>query len=573
MNAHSDKTSENKTQAVADSLTKLQNTGKSSFEFVDNRPEAVAQRRLHEAVDNSLQVQQLRAYLAMADNFIPQIAQRKENLEEEKLQGRPELIQKKENNTGLPDDLKTGIENLSGYSMDDVKVHFNSDKPAQLQAHAYAQGTDIHLASGQEKHLPHEAWHVVQQKQGRVKPTLQMKGKVNVNDDEGLENEADVMGAKAMQMKLNKKENSSFCNSVAQKKSNAMQGFEFVDNRPEAVAQRKLQTIANDFVGQAIQRYTVEDNPSGKRSTNHLIFVDDTNSLYATDEKVEEANQVVEASPISFESDNENQIFDLSKVVVTRDEPAVEEEIEPGEHNEAVVGDQEEAEDGGEVIIGHEQITEASEYVNSLLDGNLESLQGLQESYEQQSGTMKMALGEEFKFAFEEFHEKGVELVLRPALERFRDYLAAVGGSDKILLPSDCGLFAGMIMNIQEKEVVDEENESYVIGLKEPDERVTAVGGGVAIPGQAYYVKGETDEDKGVVFHWGATIMSDANDTVTMEGAVGLHSDFPKLENDNTWKFEMYGTAEGEDTFATLNAHYFQNAEITESDVYGRTPE
>ena len=38
---------------------------------------------------------------------------------------------------GLPDDLKSGVENLSGYSMDDVKVHRNSEKPAELQAHAY----------------------------------------------------------------------------------------------------------------------------------------------------------------------------------------------------------------------------------------------------------------------------------------------------------------------------------------------------------------------------------------------------------------------------------------------------
>ncbi|NHN24917.1 DUF4157 domain-containing protein [Flavobacterium jejuense] len=111
------------------------------------------------------------------------------------------IIQKKANNTGLPDNLKSGIENLSGHAMDDVKVHYNSDKPAQLNAHAYAQGTDIHIASGQEKHLPHEAWHIVQQKQGRVKPTLQMKGKVNINDDDGLEKEADVMGAKALVQK------------------------------------------------------------------------------------------------------------------------------------------------------------------------------------------------------------------------------------------------------------------------------------------------------------------------------------------------------------------------------------
>ncbi|WP_197714670.1 eCIS core domain-containing protein [Nitrosomonas supralitoralis] len=112
-----------------------------------------------------------------------------------------QTIQKKKNNTGLPDNLKTGIENLSGYSMNDVKVHRNSDKPAQLQAQAYAQGTDIHLGPGQEKHLPHEAWHVVQQKQGRVKPTMQLKGMLNINDDNALEHEADLMGAKVAQMK------------------------------------------------------------------------------------------------------------------------------------------------------------------------------------------------------------------------------------------------------------------------------------------------------------------------------------------------------------------------------------
>jgi hypothetical protein len=36
----------------------------------------------------------------------------------------------KRNQTGLPDQLKTGIESLSGMSMDSVKVHYNSTKPA-----------------------------------------------------------------------------------------------------------------------------------------------------------------------------------------------------------------------------------------------------------------------------------------------------------------------------------------------------------------------------------------------------------------------------------------------------------
>ncbi len=104
----------------------------------------------------------------------------------------------KENKTGLPDNLKAGIENLSGLSMDDVRVHYNSSKPAKLQALAYTQGTDIHVGQGEEKHLPHEAWHVVQQRQGRVKPTMQMSGE-QINDEVGLEREADVMGEKALQ--------------------------------------------------------------------------------------------------------------------------------------------------------------------------------------------------------------------------------------------------------------------------------------------------------------------------------------------------------------------------------------
>jgi hypothetical protein len=53
------------------------------------------------------------------------------------------IVQKKENKTGLPTQLKNGIESLSGYDMSDVKVHRNSSKPAQVNAHAYAQGTDV----------------------------------------------------------------------------------------------------------------------------------------------------------------------------------------------------------------------------------------------------------------------------------------------------------------------------------------------------------------------------------------------------------------------------------------------
>ncbi|PTL85076.1 DUF4157 domain-containing protein [Vitiosangium sp. GDMCC 1.1324] len=98
---------------------------------------------------------------------------------------------------GLPDELKAGIERLSGMAMDDVRVHYNSSLPAGLRASAYTAGTEIHVGPGQERHLPHEAWHVVQQKQGRVRPTTQAGG-ASLNLDSGLEGEADRLGASAM---------------------------------------------------------------------------------------------------------------------------------------------------------------------------------------------------------------------------------------------------------------------------------------------------------------------------------------------------------------------------------------
>ncbi len=103
------------------------------------------------------------------------------------IQGKKE---KTKSNMGLPKHLKEGVENSTGISMNDVKVHYNSSMPSRINALAYTQGTQIYIAPGQEKHLPHETWHVVQQKQGRVSPTGRIKG-VPVNEDIALEREAD----------------------------------------------------------------------------------------------------------------------------------------------------------------------------------------------------------------------------------------------------------------------------------------------------------------------------------------------------------------------------------------------
>jgi len=176
------------------------NSGQSAADtqsstLVDNRPATLAQMKIADGMGNGPRANKIAQLQSMmAGNATMQKAQ-----DEEEVQMKAAPIQKMQNSTGLPDNLKSGVEKLSGESLNDVQVHRNSDQPAQMQAHAFAQGNQIHVAPGQEKHLPHEAWHVAQQKQGRVKPTTQMKGQIPVNDDKGLEHEADVMGAKALQ--------------------------------------------------------------------------------------------------------------------------------------------------------------------------------------------------------------------------------------------------------------------------------------------------------------------------------------------------------------------------------------
>jgi len=96
------------------------------------------------------------------------------------------------NITGIPDRMKQSFEERSGFSFDDVRVHYNSEKPARLQALAYARGNHVYIGPGQEKHLPHELGHVVQQKQGRVRASTSING-LPVNDDERLEREADTI--------------------------------------------------------------------------------------------------------------------------------------------------------------------------------------------------------------------------------------------------------------------------------------------------------------------------------------------------------------------------------------------
>lgn len=89
----------------------------------------------------------------------------------------------------LPGALRMRYERRAGLTLDDVRLYRNSAHPAAIGARAFAAGDAIHLAPGEDRHLAHEAWHVVQQRQGRVAATG-CAGGLALNDSDALEREA-----------------------------------------------------------------------------------------------------------------------------------------------------------------------------------------------------------------------------------------------------------------------------------------------------------------------------------------------------------------------------------------------
>ncbi|MBB6271205.1 hypothetical protein HDF26_001632 [Pedobacter cryoconitis] len=238
-------------------------------------------------------------------------------------------IQMKSNNTGLPDQLKSGVEQLSGYSLDDVNVHYNSNQPAQLNAHAFAQGENIHIAPGQERHLPHEAWHVVQQKQGRVQPTLQMKGiGLAINDNEGLESEADVMGGKALNIARDQSlpllKNVSPGIEVHQLESviRPNHGIPEINLLPDSHSKKKLtESLAEKGVD--------AENAATARSKTIIIAAKEAEARASIRKAIDKSEDTIELSAFLETIKNELNLIDIMMVDLGTAQAAVKFHINP----------------------------------------------------------------------------------------------------------------------------------------------------------------------------------------------------------------------------------------------------
>lgn len=170
----------------------------TSVQMKDNRAFATAQSHLANAIQCTEDEEE---ELLQGKFDTAQLTPESE--EEELLQGKFSPIQRQEseNRTGMPDEVKTQMEDSFGTDFSGVRVHPDSSMAPEVGALAYTQGTDIHFAPGQFKPdttagqqlLGHELTHVIQQSEGRVQPTTEVNG-MPVNDDVSLETEADIMG-------------------------------------------------------------------------------------------------------------------------------------------------------------------------------------------------------------------------------------------------------------------------------------------------------------------------------------------------------------------------------------------
>ena len=128
-----------------------------------------------------------------------------------KFNGNSFTLQKKDgpDSGPLPGELQAKMESTMGADFSDVNVHTDSSAATDVGALAFAQGKDVHFAPGQFKPettsgqelIGHEFAHVQQQAQGRVQPTTEVAG-MPVNDNVGLEAEADALGKAAAQAKV-----------------------------------------------------------------------------------------------------------------------------------------------------------------------------------------------------------------------------------------------------------------------------------------------------------------------------------------------------------------------------------
>lgn len=221
------------------------------------------------------------------------------------------LLKEKPNNTGIPAQMKHSFESRSGLSFDDVRVHYQSSRPAKIHALAYTQGSDVYIGPGQEQYLQHELGHVVQQKQGRVFPT-RMRGGYAFNTSAQLEREADTGSFPHIPVTSSE--------AVVHSSSAPIQGMIDISYDPGKRTWEVEGTERPQF-SKEVKSFFIK---KGLQSINHIISSKDISTILAASIKLELNNHYL--IPYDYREEpkgNGSNVRRLIKAVMPREENLV----------------------------------------------------------------------------------------------------------------------------------------------------------------------------------------------------------------------------------------------------------
>jgi hypothetical protein len=147
MNTHADKSQENKSQSVSNEVAQKQGGAESTFQFVDNRPEAVAQRKLQEMANNSPRALQLKAFQEMANNQVihnqPNNLLQKKEVIQLKVKKFSNLTEEQQIEARNQFDMYKG---LSGVHYNDEGEKCINDNPStQAYSNSILEGQDVEI--------------------------------------------------------------------------------------------------------------------------------------------------------------------------------------------------------------------------------------------------------------------------------------------------------------------------------------------------------------------------------------------------------------------------------------------
>lgn len=188
----------------------------------------------------------------------------------------------------MPEAVQAKMESAFGQDFSDVSIHTNSQASKSAGALAHTQGSEVHFAPGQfnpesqsgQELLGHELTHVVQQRQGRVQPTGSTPDGMPLNDNKGLESEADQMGKAAAAGTTQKKAAAgagSAKGGASQLKKGPVQRKAFANDQEKEQFFTDYQARANEILDRWYQKATTKD---GRDKLTGQLFADAARKVY-----------------------------------------------------------------------------------------------------------------------------------------------------------------------------------------------------------------------------------------------------------------------------------------------------